>query len=203
MNLLLPKTRLASLFFLLAAVPVISLAQFFNYADAYPGVNYADADLDDRVTRLLAEIEMGKVTLAHDAEGRGYLDSLLAALEIDPSSQVLVFSKTALKTRFVTSQTPRALYFNDDTYVGFIQSSRSLEIATMDPNVGQVFFDFSQNPDDGIEMEREMNRCLRCHDSYSMTGGGVPRFLLSSVIADPRAILSPTKSASSRTPLRR
>ena len=90
MNLLLPKTRLASLFFLLAAVPVISLAQFFNYADAYPGVNYADADLDDRVTRLLAEIEMGKVTLAHDAEGRGYLDSLLAALEIDPSSQVLV-----------------------------------------------------------------------------------------------------------------
>ena len=186
MNLLLPKTRLASLFFLLAAVPVISLAQFFNYADAYPGVNYADADLDDRVTRLLAEIEMGKVTLAHDAEGRGYLDSLLAALEIDRSSQVLVFSKTALKTRFVTSQTPRALYFNDDTYVGFIQSSRSLEIATMDPNVGQVFFDFSQNPDDGIEMEREMNRCLRCHDSYSMTGGGVPRFLLSSVIADPQ-----------------
>lgn len=177
---------LAIVLLLPVIAPAAALAQFFNYADAYPGVNYAGADLDDRVTRLLAQIEAGNVALEHDAEGRGYLDSLLEALEIDPSSQVLVFSKTALKTRFVTSQTPRALYFNDDTYVGFIQNSRSLEIATMDPNVGQVFFDFSQNPEDGVEMEREMNRCLRCHDSYSMTGGGVPRFLLSSVIADPQ-----------------
>ena len=160
-------------------------AQFFNYADAYPGVNYAEAELEDRVTRLLSAIEAGEVELAFDAEGRGYLDSLLEALEIDPSSQFLVFSKTALKTRFVTAETPRALYFNDDTYVAFVQNSRSLEVASMDPNVGQVFFDFSQNPEADVRAERETNRCLRCHDSYSMSGGGVPRFLLSSVVADP------------------
>ena len=159
------------------------MAQAFSYAQAYPGVNYASAPLSDRVTRLMADIESGDVSLVYDAEGRGYLDSLLQALDIDPSSQALVFSKTALKTRFVTAATPRAIYFNDDTYIAFIQNSRSLEISTMDPNLGPVFMVFSQDPE-GPVVEREMNRCLRCHDSYSMTGGGVPRFLLSSVLAN-------------------
>ena len=58
----------------------------------------------------MADIESGEVSLAYDAEARGYLDSLLQALDIDPSSQALVFSKTALKTRFVTrSNTARDL----------------------------------------------------------------------------------------------
>ena len=159
------------------------MAQAFSYEQAYPGVNYASAPLSDRVTRLLADIESGEVSLAYDAEARGYLDSLLQALDIDPSSQALVFSKTALKTRFVSAATPRAIYFNDDTYIAFIQGSRSLEISTMDPNLGPIFMVFSQDPE-GPVVEREMNRCLRCHDSYSMTGGGVPRFLLSSVLAN-------------------
>lgn len=166
-------------------LPHVALGQAFSYEAAYSGVDYANAPLTDRVTRLMADIEAGRVTLAHDPQGRGYLDALLAALEIDPSSQFLVFSKTALKTRFVTAKTPRALYFNDDTYVGFIQDSRTLEIAAMDPNVGPVFFDFPQDADAPLAVNREMNRCLRCHDTYSMTGGGVPRFLLSSVVADP------------------
>ncbi|MBT6042550.1 MAG: hypothetical protein HOH14_03550 [Gammaproteobacteria bacterium] len=164
--------------------PATGYAQVFSYAEAYPGVNYESGLLTDRVTRLIAEIEEGKIALEFDAQGRGYLDSFLAALEIDPSSQSLVFSKTALKTRFVTAVTPRALYFNDDTYIAFIQNSRSLEIATMDPNLGPVFMVLAQDPEE-ISVERELNRCLRCHDSYSMTGGGVPRFLLSSVLADP------------------
>jgi hypothetical protein len=160
-------------------------AQSFSYETEYPGVNYSSGPLSDRLTRLVQDIDSGKVELQYDAEGRGYLDALLEALEIDPSSQFLVFSKTALKTRFVNARTPRALYFNDDTYVGFIQDSRSLEIAAMDPVLGSVFFDFSQDPDQPIAPGREMSRCLRCHDSYSMTGGGVSRFLLSSVLADP------------------
>jgi hypothetical protein len=169
---------------LLASASVFAQNRF-SYADAYPGVNYAGMPLTDRVTRLMADIDAGRVTLEHDANGRGYLDDLLAALDIDPSSQFLVFSKTALKTRFVSANTPRALYFNDDTYVAFVQGGSSLEVAAMDPNIGPVFFDFSQDPETAIGVERETNRCLRCHDSYSMTGGGVPRFLLSSVVAGP------------------
>ncbi len=168
---------------LVSLLPGQLFAQAFSYARAYPGVNYASAPLTDPVTQLMADIDSGKVSLVFDAQGRGYLDSLLEALDIDASSQALVFSKTALKTRFVTAATPRAFYFNDDTYVAFTQNSRSLEIATMDPNLGPVFMVFSQDPQ-GPAVEREMNRCLRCHDSYSMTGGGVPRFLLSSVLAN-------------------
>lgn len=174
-----------SILLLLFLLPLPAAAQRFSYETAYPGINYDSAPLQDRLTRLVADIEAGEVALAFDAEGRGYMDSLLEALKIDPSSQFLVFSKTALKTRFVTAQTPRALYFNDDIYVGFNQGSRSLEIAAMDPVLGPVFFDVPQVPDQAIAPERELNRCLRCHDSYSMTGGGVPRFLLSSVLADP------------------
>ena len=156
----------------------------FLYDRQYPGTDYLDTPLTDRVSLLGQKIESGEVILEHQA-ARGYLDSMLEALEIDPSSQVLVFSKTALKSRFVNAETPRAIYFNDDTYVGFIQNTRGLEFATMDPQVGPVFFGFSQLPEDNQEFERETGRCLRCHDSYSMTGGGVPRFLLSSVIAGP------------------
>lgn len=169
----------------LSLLPLSAAAQRFSYDDAYPGINYSTAPLQDRLTRLVAEIESGDVVLTYDADGRGYMDSLLEALEIDPSSQFLVFSKTALKTRFVTAQTPRALYFNDDIYVGFNQGSRALEIAAMDPVLGPVFFGVPQVPDQAIAPERELNRCLRCHDSYSMSGGGVPRFLLSSVLANP------------------
>ena len=159
-------------------------AQVFSYETSYPSVDYATRPLSDRVTRLMADIDAGEVTLEFADNGRGYLDSLLAALDIDPASQFLVFSKTALKTRFVTAANPRALYFNDDTYVGITHNSRTLEITAMDPNVGQVFFDLSQDPDAPVTLTREQNRCLRCHDSYSMTGGGVPRFLLSSVLAN-------------------
>jgi hypothetical protein len=166
----------------LLAVP--ALAQSFSYDTAYPGVNYSAGPLSDRFTRLMQDIEAGRITLSHEADGRGYLDSMLEALDIDPDSQFLVFSDTALKTRLVNANTPRALYFNDDTYVGFNPGSRSIEIAAMDPLLGPVFFDFSQDPEH-IEMEREVNQCLRCHDSYSMSGGGVPRFLLSSVLANP------------------
>jgi hypothetical protein len=109
----------------------------------------------------------------------------LQALDIDASSQVLVFSKSSLKQRFITPANPRALYFNDDVYVGFVPGSRSLEIAAMDPQQGAVFFDLDNTQATPLTYKQETSRCLRCHDSYSLTGGGVPRFLLSSEIAGP------------------
>src|SRR5690606_25602134 len=64
-----------------------------------------------------------------------------------------------------------------------VPGARSLEIAVMDPRLGPVFFDYSQDPAAAEPFKQETSRCLRCHDSYSMTGGGVPRFMMSSVIA--------------------
>jgi hypothetical protein len=165
----------------LALFSITALAQL-RYDTEYPVIGYGKTTPTDAFTRAMAQ---GTEALQHDALGRGYLDSLLAALDIDPASQVLVFSKTSLKQRFITAENPRSLFFNDEVYVGFVPGSSTLEIAAMDPQLGPVFFDFKQNPEEPQRFEQETGRCLRCHDSYSMTGGGVPRLMLSSVLAGP------------------
>ena len=53
----------------------------------------------------------------------GYLESVLQALNINPDSQTLVFSKTSLQIDAISAATPRAIYFNDDTYVGWVQQT--------------------------------------------------------------------------------
>lgn len=160
-----------------------SVAQL-RYDKEYPALDYSNAALSDSVTALMEAIAEGSITLDHTEE-HGYLVSLLKALDIDPSSQLLVYSQTALKKRFVNAETPRALYFNDNTYIAYIQNSRSLEISAMDPDIGSVFFILPQDPKVEVDFDRQMNRCLRCHDSYSLSGDGVPRFLLSSVLSWP------------------
>ncbi|MES2604770.1 MAG: hypothetical protein V4603_07510 [Pseudomonadota bacterium] len=152
------------------------------YDKEYPQMGYGRTPPTDTYTKLMQRLaESGQKLPATDS--RGYLDALLKELDIDPSSQVLVFSKSSLKQRFIAPQTPRSLFFNDEVYVGFVPGSRSLEVAAMDPNQGPVFFDVSQDAAAEAPFKQETSRCLRCHDSYSMTGGGVPRFMLSSVIA--------------------
>lgn len=111
---------------------------------------------------------------------RGYLDALLQKLDISPASQLMVFSRTSLNIEHIKPQTPRAIYFNDNTYVAWIPGSATIEIASMDPHLGQVFYTLEQNRNTGPVMEKQTAQCLRCHDSYSLTGGGVPRFLLGS-----------------------
>lgn len=157
----------------------LAVAQL-TYDLEYPALGYGRVAPKDRVSALLKDIEAGAVQLEHAGDDSGYLMSLLEALEIDPSSQVLVFSKTSLKQRFISSENPRALYFNDQVYVGYVPGSRTLEVAAIDGVQGPVFFDFQQDPAASPRAEQETSRCLRCHDSYSMTGGGVPRVMLGS-----------------------
>jgi hypothetical protein len=82
--------------------------QALRYDTEYPTMHYATAQRTDPVTRLQARLARGEVKLA--AGPRGYLDSLLTALEIDPSSQTLVFSQTSLQSRRIRPETPRAIY---------------------------------------------------------------------------------------------
>jgi hypothetical protein len=115
-----------------------------RYDVEYPTIPYTTGQRTDRVAVLMERIERGEVTLAHDGE-RGYLESLLAALEIDAASQTLVFSQTSLQSRLIGPRTPRAIYFNDDTYVGFVQQG-PIEIGAVDPNLGPVFYLLDQAP---------------------------------------------------------
>lgn len=156
-----------------------SVEPALRYDREYPGLPYSTGRLSGRLARLSEGIENGSIRLEFEPP-RGYLDSLLRALEIDPSSQMLVFSKTSLQVADIGPKTPRAIYFNDDTYVAWVQGAATIEIASMDPALGPVFHTLVQDASAPAGPERELLRCLRCHDSYSLTGGGVPRFILGS-----------------------
>ncbi len=136
----------------------------------------------DPIARLQARINAGELQLSHDS-AHGYLPALLRALDIPVSSQGLVFSRTSLQTDKITPWSPRALYFNDDVYVGFVQESHFLEIASMHPTRGAVFYTLSQEPRAQPTFTRETTTCLMCHQSRSATGG-VPGLMVLSTIAD-------------------
>lgn len=152
------------------------------YAKEYPAIPYTRMPQDNAIARLQARIDRGEVKLVYRAP-RGYLDSILAALGIDRSSQTLVYSKTSLQTGDISAATPRAIYFDDDTYVGWVQGG-DLELAAMDSKLGQVFYTFSNQPVQTVRLERKTVDCLSCHDTYELSGGGVPRFLLMSTYVD-------------------
>lgn len=135
----------------------------------------------DPIARLQIALDAGEITLAHDTVW-GYLPSLLEALDIPVSSQGLVFSRTSLQTDRIAPWAPRALYFNDDVYVGWVQESNIVEIASVDPDDGAIFYTLPQDPEGPPTFERESTTCHMCHAS-SITNG-VPGFMLLSVLAD-------------------
>ncbi len=146
------------------------------YDQDYPFIGYSGVPRHNEIARLAARIASGEVKLQY-REPRGYLDSLLAALHIDPNSQTLVFSQTSLQAEIISSRTPRAIYFDDDTYVAWIPHTSIIEISTMDGVMGTVFYTLSELPADRPTFDRETTRCLSCHDTFSLSGGGVPNFL--------------------------
>lgn len=137
---------------------------------------------DDPVAILDARIAAGEVTVASHGE-HGYLEALLKALDIPVSSQGLVFSRTSLQTDRIGPSAPRALYFNDDVYVGAVRDSPFLEIASIDPDEGAVFYTVNQDAGSRPVFQRETTTCLICHESKVVTGG-VPGVIVRSVLTD-------------------
>jgi hypothetical protein len=146
-----------------------------------PPIEYAKAPTDNAVTRFQAKLAAGKAKLAFGDE-HGYLKSVLAALDVPESSQVLVFSKTSLQRERITPNTPRAVYFNDDVYVGFCLHGNVLEVSAVDPSLGTVFYTLDQEPTERPRFTRQTESCLTCHAS-TLTRG-IPGHLVRSVTVD-------------------
>ena len=133
-------------------------------------------------------LDEGATNLTFD-ENYGYLKAVLESLDIDPASQLLVFSRTSVSKNHILPSRPRAIFFNDDTYVAMVPGSGILEIASMDPQLGPLFFMLEQHDSAAPKFDRQTVQCLRCHDSLTMTGGGVPRFILGSGYVDTQSNL--------------
>ncbi len=120
---------------------------------------------------------------------------MLQALGIDPSSQVLVYSKTSLQAVHISGAKPRAIFFNDHTYVALVQDSTLLEIATMDSALGPVFYTLDNRAEIRPQASRELSRCLVCHDSFSLMRGGTPQFIVNSLRVDVNGLPLPNEVA--------
>ena len=167
----------------LAATVLLVIAATLQSASATtaPRVQADSTSLRDPVARLQARLDAGDITLVHDSV-LGYLPAVLRAFNIPTSSQSLVFSRTSLRTDLIAPWSPRALYFNDDVYVGWVQGSEFLEIAAVHPTTGAVFYTMSQDATARPQFGRESTTCMMCHKSRAT--GGVPGFLMLSTIAD-------------------
>ena len=102
----------------------LSESSFVLSGDDEP-IRYDAPPLKDPVARLQQRMEQGQARLEYTAPG-GYLLSVLKQLHVQPSSQTLVFSKTSFQLKHISPANPRALYFNDDVYVGWVRAEMSV-----------------------------------------------------------------------------
>jgi hypothetical protein len=144
----------------LLLVPLTLATVAFNDFDLAPH-NYYDRPLNDPMTLALAE-RGGDFGEARD---RALVAEMLEAFGISPDSQVMVFSKTSLQRRAVRPDNPRAIYFNEDVYLGWIPGGK-IEVASFDPEVGPVFFfeDDRGGPDTISRAGfHKPDSCIQCH----------------------------------------
>lgn len=163
-------------------------------------INYSKVKDASAIARLQEQLDRGDLKLDHDAHF-GYLPSLLATLNIPTNSQMLVFSKTSFQRERISPHTPRALFFNDDVYIGFVQGSSMLELSVADPKLGGVFYTLDQTKVDRPKFVRT-DQCLECHASAKTMG--VPGHLLRSFATDEDGIVNMvtgTSLVNHRTPI--
>lgn len=140
--------------------------------------DYWTRELKDPFTRIKGKLESGELSLDRSGE-LPYLKSLLDALGISPASQMLVFSTTSLQLRYINPGNPRALFFNEDVYLGYIPGGR-IEIVSVDPELGGIYYIFDiPRAADPVRIERS-DRCMNCHAAPEV--GRVPGLLVQSVI---------------------
>ena len=113
-------------------------------APAEPRLSYEKSKASDPIALLQKQIDDGSISLAYDKR-HGYLPALLKVLKVPESSQSLVFSKTSFQRESIAPWQPRALYFNTDIYIGWVQSNRMLEIASVDKDLGTIFYTLDQH----------------------------------------------------------
>jgi hypothetical protein len=192
-QLLIPKLPVAigtlalSAFVLLGPLTMPASAQIAVRNQGYvpfseEPINYRDRPLTDPVAVLQKQLDKGETQLVWEPE-HGYLRSVLAQLKIPVSSQTLVFSKTSFQYKKITPQTPRALYFNDDVYVGQVHDGKVLEFVSFDPMQGAIFYILDEHKADKPTFERAELDCTQCHVAAGTRN--VPGVLLRSVHTNP------------------
>lgn len=150
-----------------------------NYEQA--PIHYSQTPVDDSAARLQRRLDRDDAQLHFDNQ-RGYLASILRELHVPISSQILVFSKTSFQQKRISPSRPRAIYFSDEVYVGWVPEGDVIEVSSVDPQLGAVFYSLRQQEVSKPRLTRHTHECLQCHAS-SLTDG-VPGLIVRSVYPD-------------------
>ena len=146
----------------------------------HKAIQYLERPSDDPVARLQKQLEKGEAKLEFQPRW-GYLPSVLKLLAINIDSQLLVFSKTSSQVSQISPANPRAIYFNENVSVGYVQNGRVLEVASLDPQVGMVFYTLDVHKSNAPSFSRQEMTCLQCHMSPATLN--IPGIMVSSVYA--------------------
>lgn len=153
----------------------------FRESRDHPAIRYSDGPRTDAVTTLDRAVQAGEIQLAFEPT-TGYLHSVLEALDVPIESQVTVFSETSFQAHRITPTNPRAIYFNDTVAVGWVRGGDVLEVASLDPTQGVLFYAIDQQPAERPQIQRN-DQCLACHLSWDTLG--VPGLLTFSTLPMP------------------
>ena len=177
MRFALPSTL--ALILLLGSRAELRAQAHIDFWDRAP-IRYSDTPPTDRLAKLAAELESGAVRY----EGKSALERLrfvLKALDVPEESQVLVFSKTSLQNPLIDPGNPRALYFSEENYVGYVPGG-AIEVVAQDPLLGPIFYIVETGAKGEPRIERDTNQCMSCHATARTEN--VPGLLVRSVFAD-------------------
>jgi len=160
----------------------LAVAQRLEDTDAVPldhrAIQYTELPANDPVAVLQKRVAKGELKLEFQRNRWGYLPNLLKQLGVNTDSQVLVFSKTSFQAERVSPARPRAIYFNDNVSVGFVQGGEALELASLDSKQGVVFYTLDARNSAAPEFARR-DECLNCHRGAQTMG--VPGRMISSL----------------------
>jgi hypothetical protein len=160
-------------FFLPGALAEIPVRRFPE-----PPHSYWTRKPGDAFAGLLTKQQSGAIE-PMSGDPREQLVSLLRALDVPQGSQLLAYSATSLQSGLILPSNPRAIYFNEEVYVGYVPGGR-LEVAAIDPVLGPVFY-LAQADSSGRIQAQRTERCMNCH--AGRTSWGVPGLVAESVIA--------------------
>jgi hypothetical protein len=143
----------------------------------HKAIQYFETPTDEAVKRLDDSIDQGKAKLDFEPGGLGYLRDLLKQLGLNVDSQVMVFSQTSFQATLISPQRPRAVYFNDEISVGFVPHGEVMEVSSLDPKQGVIFYTLNTaRAAKPTFARREV--CLQCHQGGQTLG--VPGLVVSS-----------------------
>ncbi|MEM1353571.1 MAG: hypothetical protein AAGC44_11715 [Planctomycetota bacterium] len=106
-------------------------------------------------------LENGK--LKNTGDDLAFLQKMLELTGVSSHSQVLVYSLTSHQDAIIRRNNPRAIYFNDEVYIGYVPGG-VIEYSDVDPVHGTGFYVLDQTETQHPLTLHETQSCLLCHE---------------------------------------